>query len=80
MKDALKKPSFFVNMEKEMVELTGKLNRLEKFITTNENFLKLSDDRRYLLKRQLVPMKEYQAILQERIELETVALQEKGNE
>lgn len=75
MKDAIRKPPFFIRMEKEMVELTGKVDRCEKFINENESFLKLSENRQDLLKRQLVTMKDYQLVLQERLDLESSELE-----
>lgn len=53
----------------ERIELGVKLEALEQFIESNEQYLKLSDESRFLLNKQREIMHQYATVLGDRIGL-----------
>jgi hypothetical protein len=53
----------------EKIELGVKLEALNKFIESNEQYLKLSDESRFLLTKQREIMHQYVIVLGDRISL-----------
>ena len=68
------KPAFLSRMIQEQDQLKGRMSRLDKFITTNEAFKNLDENRQTLLKKQYDAMSNYSDILQQRIDLENASL------
>ena len=61
---------FVSRMNEELKSLNDKLEKINKFISS-EIFLGLSDDRKYFLRKQHIHMRDYAEVLKARIDLES---------
>jgi hypothetical protein len=62
------KREVFERLIAEEKELSDRIEKLTVFVES-ENYKKLNDENQYLLRRQLDSMKEYESILQRRIQI-----------
>lgn len=62
------KKEVFERLIAEEKELSDRIEKLTVFVES-ENYKKLNDENQYLLRKQLDSMKEYESILQRRIQI-----------
>ena len=62
------KREVFERLIAEEKELSDRIEKLTVFVES-ENYKKLNDENQYLLRKQLNSMKEYESILQRRIQI-----------
>lgn len=62
------KREVFERLIAEEKELSDRIEKLTVFVKS-ENYKKLNDENQYLLRKQLNSMKEYESILQRRIQI-----------